>query len=228
MSMKRCGRASVPFVVILDHHDIGAVDVHPYRAFEACLDVGTDRLLEIDPQHLLAAADDTHFENRRPVSEPDEFASDVRSGQLLPQRRRRIVVTDDAYEGHVEPQRREIQRHVRGTTRSILARLDVDDRHRRLLRHATGFPIPIAIEHHVPNDENGSVAKRRDLQLHASLGRTRAMVARCNLDTRLTGELSNPGGRGRLFCAGHAQAIPGRSAVPSDNGLKVPFDQKGT
>jgi hypothetical protein len=60
-------------VVILDHHDVGARDVRAQRVFQPRLDIGRNRLLEVDPQHLLAAADDTHLENRRPVGDVDQL-----------------------------------------------------------------------------------------------------------------------------------------------------------
>ena len=146
-------------VIVFDDHDIGVADVRAKSALETRLDIYRDRLLEIHPQHLLATADHAHFQNRRPVDHVDEFAAHVRGTELLLERRCRIVVADDADQRHVDPQRREVQRHVRGAAGSVFARLDVDDRHRRLLRHATGSAVPVPIEHDVPDDEDGSVAK---------------------------------------------------------------------
>ena len=74
------------------------------------------------------------------------------SEQLL-EHASRLVVADDADQGHLRAERRGVARDIGRTARPLLAARDLDHRHRRFRRDALNVAEPVAIEHHVADDQ---------------------------------------------------------------------------
>ena len=72
----------------------------------------------------------------------------------------RLVVADDAEQRHPRAQRRGVARDVGGAAGTLLAARDLDDRHRRLGRNALDVAEPVAIEHHVADDQHARATDR--------------------------------------------------------------------
>jgi hypothetical protein len=71
----------------------------------------------------------------------------------------RLVLANHGKQRHLRAQRGDVACDVGGPARTLLGAPDVHHRHRRLGRNARHFAKPVAIQHHVADDENAGVLK---------------------------------------------------------------------
>ena len=64
-----------------------------------------------------------------------------------------IILAHHRNQRRLRAQRRRIAGHVGGATRALFQPFNLDHRHRRFRRDAADIAKPVAVEHHIANDE---------------------------------------------------------------------------
>ena len=80
-----------------------------------------------------------------------------------------IVGADDADEGGGAAERGDIQGHVAGAARSVLALADAHDGHGRLGRNSRSLAMPVPVEHDIAGHEQTGVLEGGHRGLHGLL-----------------------------------------------------------
>ena len=125
-------------------------------------DIRRRRLLEVEAQHLLVAADDAQLRRRRAVRMDEPAEVDAPRREFLLEALAVVVLADIARNRRAAAEPREVVRDVRRAAERLLLRRDVRDGHRRLGRDAVDLAVVVLVEHDVADDED--VALRRALR----------------------------------------------------------------
>ena len=78
--------------------------------------------------------------------------------QELAQRRPGLVAPDHRKQAHLRAERGGVARDVGRAAGALLDAVDLHDRHRRLGRDAADLAEPVAVEHHVADDQHARLA----------------------------------------------------------------------
>ena len=111
-------------------------------------------LLEVNPEELLVAAQDSELRDRRAALHRHEAALNA---LLLEEGLQLIalsVLSGKPDEDCLSTERCDVERDVRRPARARLPVINPHDRNRRLRRDAKGRPREIAVEHHVSDDNH--------------------------------------------------------------------------
>jgi len=143
-----------PVAVVGENHDI-AIGQARLEIRQLCLQhFMIRRVLEIDAQQLLLAADHSKFDGGTELGILVQAALDAgvvhQACQALP----RLVGTDHRQQRDARTQRRAVARDVRGAARTLFKALDLDHRHRRFRRYARDLAEPVAVQHHVSDHQD--------------------------------------------------------------------------
>ena len=86
----------------------------------------------------------------------DEMGFDQRlGGKRAHQRTAGVILSDDAEEHAVRPERRDVARHVAGSTDGEIVAGDRENRSRRLGRDARDLAVDEVVEHQISNADDG-------------------------------------------------------------------------
>ena len=162
-----------PALAVVGQDDDVPIGDHPLVVRELVeQDLVTRRGLKVDTQHLLLPSDHAQLHDGGNVTVVVQSGVNVGSFQKLRERAPRLIVSDDREQGHVRTKRRGVGRHVRRPARRFLGALafDLDDLHGRLVGNPFYLAVPVAVEHHVPHDEDARLVQLREnriFRLHA-------------------------------------------------------------
>ena len=140
--------------VVGEHHRPGALQRLSEDIRELIEPFLVELLLEVNPEELLVAAQNSELRDRRAALHRDEAALDallLEEGLQLVALR---VLAGEPDEHGLRPERGDVERDVRRTARARLPVINPHDRNRRLRRDAEGRAREIAVEHHVSDDNH--------------------------------------------------------------------------
>ena len=112
------------------------------------------RHLEIATEQLLLTADHAQLDDRRERRVGLENGADTGRRKQPRKAAAGLVVADNRKQRRAGAKTRRIARNVRGATGTLFGPRHVDDRHRRFRRDPLDVAEPVAIEHHVADDED--------------------------------------------------------------------------
>ncbi len=156
-----------PFGVIREHQraDVAQrlVDALVQRlrihAFKALFKVEADQLL-VTRQHA-QLGDGRVRRNRNKVT------FDVHIRQGLAQRTRRVVDAGQPHQTRMRAEGSNVHRHVCRAARTLFNGIHLHHRDRGFRGNAAGWPIPVAIQHHIANHHNSSTFKLWQCYFHS-------------------------------------------------------------
>lgn len=143
-----------------DGPDLAGPDGLADIVFQAGPGLAAERsaVFEIEPQHLLVAAQHSELGGGGPPVGEQAAAVDTGVGQQLIQPLPAFVLADNAGKQDPAAETGEVIGHVAGAAEGGVLVGDAGDRHGRLGRDALDFAEVVAVEHDVADDEDGDVA----------------------------------------------------------------------
>jgi len=131
-------------------------------------DLGDGCAFEIDPRNLLAPPDHAQLHRSGQRCVHVQVIADLGLAQQPRHRTPRLVVTDYAQKPGPSAQRGDVAGHVGGATEALFGRCNSHDRHRRLGRNAFDLAEPVAIQHHVSDDQHVNTAQAGEIDRRAA------------------------------------------------------------
>ncbi len=124
------------------------------------------RVLEIDAHQLLLAGDHPQLDRGGHRVVPVQHRVHALGRSERCDTLARFVAAHHRQQRHARTQRGRVAGHIRRAARTFLGARNAHDRHRRLGRDAIDVAEPIAIEHHVADDENAGGVEFRQGHVH--------------------------------------------------------------
>ena len=130
---------------------------------------------EVDARHLLLAGHQSQLYGGGQLRIGLQVGADAAGGDQGSQRKPGLVGADHADQPGLRAQVGHVARHVGRTAGAFLGAQHLDHRHRRLGRDAVGVAEPVAVEHHVADNEDaGGGEDRARGQFGLGIGAVRA------------------------------------------------------
>mmetsp|Transcript_10440 Transcript_10440/g.42574 ORF Transcript_10440/g.42574 Transcript_10440/m.42574 type:complete len:200 (+) Transcript_10440:956-1555(+) len=118
-------------------------------------------VLEVDPDELLGTSDHAQFDDGVQLLVVAQHGGDVMLVQQLAQLLGGLVLADHGQQRGLCAEGAHIQRDIGGTAQPQLLTLNPHDRHRGFRRDAIHGTVPVAVQHHIADDENASCGELR-------------------------------------------------------------------
>ena len=143
-----------PFGIVRKHQDIANIERLAHQRRQRIVAQRRQGCLEVQPDQLLMLAQDPQLGDGGHI--PASVQSGANALRIEPcgQHIGSFIVARHTRQGHMAAQRGQVQRHVRGTARTVFHMRDVHHRHRGLGRDPTGCTAPIAVEHQVAGHQD--------------------------------------------------------------------------
>ena len=122
---------------------------------------------KVEADQLLVARQHAQLGNRWVGRNRNEVALHVHVRQRLAQRTRRIVDAGQANQTRLCAQGGNVHRHVCRAAGTLFNGIDLNHRYRRFRRDTAGWPIPVAIQHHIPDNHYSSTFKLWQCYFHS-------------------------------------------------------------
>ena len=164
-------------VVVRQHQHLRTAQQRHRSRLQRSDCLGTKILFEVQTKQLLMLSNHTQFGDGRRHAGYREVTQHSRRLQSRTQLLARLVSADDSHQRRRSAQRRNVQRHVAGTARPILAIGDTHHRHRSLRRDPRGLAVPVPIQHQIANHEHSRLLKRGHVQFHHTVLRSPKILA---------------------------------------------------
>ena len=140
------------------------------------------------------------------------------------ERRAGLVVADHRQQRRLRAQRRRVARDVGGAAGALLGARDLDHRHRRLGRDALDVAEPVAVEHHVADDQHARARDARRATRRSAVSARFMRAAPSGGRSRSTRARRRGRRAGRTGCGRRRPAAPSAPrAIASKSGLRNSF-----
>ena len=110
--------------------------------------------LEVDAQQLLLPPDHPQLDRRRQPRIAVKRRAHMLLAEQALERASRLVIANDADQRCLGTQRGDVARNIRRPARTLFAARNSNHRYRRLGRNALDIAKPVAVEHHVADNEH--------------------------------------------------------------------------